>query len=129
VVIASGAPVGQYHGQTSQKSHTHGVWTNAGGGAILRANDAAVSPSIAFSIGSRNPVAIHEQKWSQFASYRAAIRRETASEAQYQPRKGRSRLLIGLGVVLAAVYVGFLAVWYWATRIRPRAFDTPRRML
>jgi len=60
---------------------------------------------------------------------RVAVPRESTSEGQYQPQKGRYRLLIGLAVVLGAVYVGFLAVWYWATRIRPRAIDTNRRML
>jgi hypothetical protein len=66
---------------------------------------------------------------SQFSSNHLAIRRESAAEAQYQPRKGRYRLLIGLGVALGALYVGFLVIWYWATRIRPRAIDTTRRML
>jgi hypothetical protein len=127
--MAPAAVAGQYHRQTSQKTHDHGVWTAPGGTAILRVKRATVSPSIAVSIASQNGIAIRRQKWSQFAAHRAPILRESASEAQYQPRKGRSKLLIGLGVLLGAVYAGFLAVWYWATRIRPRTFDTPRRML
>jgi hypothetical protein len=128
LVIASGGAAGQYHGQTSQKSHDQEVSADAGGGAILRADEVPVSPSIAFSIRPKNGISIADRKSNQVGPYRAAILRESASEAQYQPRKGRSRLLLGLGVVLGAVYVGFLAFWYWATRIRPRAFDTPRRM-
>jgi cbb3-type cytochrome oxidase subunit 3 len=34
-----------------------------------------------------------------------------------------------VGVALAVLYLAFLGVWYWATRVRPRAIDTNRRML
>lgn len=128
LIEASAAAPGQYHGQTSQKSHDHGVSAATANRAILRAKRAAVSPSIAISIASQNGISIQEQNRSQFASNRASVLRESAAEAQYQPEKGRNRLLIGLGLALGAVYVGFLAVWFWATRIRPRPFDTPRRM-
>jgi hypothetical protein len=53
---------------------------------------------------------------------------ETATAAQYRPHRGRYRLMIGLGVALGVFYFVFLGVWYWATRMRPRAIDTTRRM-
>jgi hypothetical protein len=30
-----------------------------------------------------------------------------------------SRLMLQLGMLLGFVYVGFLSVWFWATRLRP----------
>lgn len=128
LIEASAAARGQYHGQTSQKSHDQGVSAATADRAILRAKRAAVSPSIAVSIASQNGISIQGQNRSQLAPNRASVLRESASEAQYQPEKGRNPLLIGLGLALGAVYVGFLAIWFWATRIRPRPFDTPRRM-
>ena len=32
-----------------------------------------------------------------------------------------SRLMLQLGMLLGFVYVGFLAVWFWVTRVRVRA--------
>jgi hypothetical protein len=129
LVGTPGALAGQYHGQTSQKSHDSWALAYPERNAILRPDRGAVSRSIAVSIGFWNVISIGEQNWSHFVPYRAAILRESVAEGQYQPRKGRYRLLIGLGVALGALYVGFLVVWYWATRIRPRAIDTNRRML
>jgi hypothetical protein len=52
----------------------------------------------------------------------------SSTAAQFASHRGRYRLLIGLGAALGALYVVFLGVWYWATRMRPRAIDTTRRM-
>ena len=127
--MTSVATARQYHGQTSQKPHRSALRADPDETAILRSDSDAVSPPIAISIGLWKSSSIGKRKWSQTAVDRVAIPREAASGEQYQPRKGRYRLVIGLALALGAVYVGFLAVWYWATRIRPRAVDTNRRML
>jgi hypothetical protein len=48
-------------------------------------------------------------------------RLEMRQEAQYQRGERRYQgdgLMLRIGLVLAMVYVGFLAVWIWATRLR-----------
>jgi hypothetical protein len=76
-------------------------------------------------IFSSNSGGIGVQVRVDLASHLAA----RAAEAQSVPNRGRYRLLIGLGVALGVLYVVFLGVWYWATRVRPRAIDTNRRIL
>jgi hypothetical protein len=83
------------------------------------------------------PVQIEHQIFSSNGgSIRVQVRVDLATdfirstvEAQSGPHQGRYRLLIGLGVALGLLYVVFLGVWYWATRMRPRAIDTNRRIL
>jgi hypothetical protein len=53
----------------------------------------------------------------------------SSTEAQFVSHRGRYRLLVGIGVALGVLYVVFLGVWYWATRLRPRTIDTTRRIL
>jgi hypothetical protein len=48
-------------------------------------------------------------------------RLETRPDGQYQTREARYQddsLMLRIGLVLGMLYVGFLAVWVWATRLR-----------
>lgn len=50
------------------------------------------------------------------------VRDRAAEEAQYQPSGSQDRdgeLMLRVGALLGMVYIAFLAVWIWATRLRP----------
>jgi hypothetical protein len=34
-----------------------------------------------------------------------------------------ARILMQLGMLLGLAYVGFLTVWFWATRVRPHGYN------
>jgi hypothetical protein len=120
---------GQYHRQSSQKTVSRAASDDRAQSVVSRRNRTPISRSNGVSIDRRTSRSLVRENPSQVRPNLLFISRAAAEEPQYQPRKGRYRLLIGLGVVLGGLYVAFLGLWYWATRIRPRAIDTTRRML
>jgi hypothetical protein len=133
IAPVSAAAGGQYHLETSQKRGGSAISVVLVKSVIPRRGGETVSPSFPFSIvqqiGWENS---SEKRGDIETEFRAILSRDSLDAltvAQYQPRRGRFWLLIGVGVALAVLYVVFLGVWYWATRVRPRAIDTTRRIL
>jgi hypothetical protein len=133
--LATGAAAseGQYHRQTSQNRDGSAVLRPTGEHVIPRSSREAVSPSFAISIHpeiSQQIMKSNRQKFRrELLANRSGNLDESGAAAQYRGSRSRFRLLIGVGVALAALYLAFLGVWYWATRVRPRTIDTHRRML
>jgi hypothetical protein len=134
-VIAAGvwADQAQYHRQTSQNRDGSAVLRRTGERVIPRRGGEAVSRSFAISIHSEISQQIVKSNGQKIRRDLLANRStnldESGAAAQYRGSRSRFRLLIGVGVALAVLYLAFLGVWYWATRVRPRAIDTNRRML
>ena len=104
---------GQYHGDTAVlRGSTVLNRTTSGAAVELKA-------SIYRSVIS--PV-LHFQSRIDRGSTRFAIDpsigRPIATSIEH--RNGDPRRMLQLGAVLGAIYVVFLAAWFWATRLRPR---------
>jgi hypothetical protein len=82
----------------------------------------AIPSRIDRSIAAWNCCRIVARISSQNPGISDSSRTHRAKEPQYQPTRDRYRgeLMLQIGVVLALGYVAFLAIWIWATRLRPR---------
>lgn len=92
----------------------------AGSSPIGRQIDASSSSAIGSSIGGR----IDTTATSSTRSLQLRTRLATSSSRADVPAPQREdlgdrRLMLQIGGALGLAYVGFLVVWFWATRLRP----------
>lgn len=85
----------------------------------------AVSADITRPIGRWNccqigqPISHQAAGGVQSNGYKPA---RQAENPQYQSNSGQyqdDELMLQIGIVLGLAYLGFLAIWFWATRLRP----------
>ena len=105
--------------RTGRFAGQYQIWDATVSRAVFTVLPVSESPSIIVSFLSRNVLEIAEKKAAQM---HADPDRQTEA-AQYQPSESEDKdrgLMIRIALGLGLAYVGFLACWIWATRLRSR---------
>jgi len=120
------ARIGQYEGLKARQYHDI-TWSSGAGSASLsgtsKLNESISTGVISPSFTSRSPDSIPKiviQSLSPTAAWipprnDRPIDSEVASGTNRDPR-----VMLDIAAVLGLCYLGFLAVWFWATRVRMR---------